>query len=103
VVKKGLDQVENNTFVEKVDGVLNKVRQTLILKNREYGNAALEPLCVFSTLPAEERIKARLDEKLSRLAKGKGNQEDTILDLLGCLVLLKLSTDGDNTFYDSHQ
>jgi hypothetical protein len=95
--------VENNSFVEKVDGVLNKVRQTLILKNQEYGDAALNPLHVFSTLPSEERIKARLDEKLSRLVKGKGNQEDTILDLLGGLVLLKLSKDnncGDNVFND---
>lgn len=67
----------------------------LIAKNRAYGNAALDPVRIFSRANPSEQIRVRLDDKLSRLARGSDAGEDVILDLLGYLVLLRLSERGD--------
>lgn len=63
----------------------------LCAKNRAYGNSALEPLRVFSRSSAVEQILVRLDDKLSRLARGSAAGEDVELDLLGYLVLLRIA------------
>lgn len=76
-------------FQVKLDGFLKRIRDVLIEKNRNYGNAALEPLNIFSKLDAGEGIRVRIDDKLKRLqTQEEGDQEDTLLDLLGYLVLL---------------
>jgi hypothetical protein len=44
-------------------------------------------------LPAMEQLKVRIDDKLNRIAKGQNLeavQEDTILDLIGYLVLIRV-------------
>lgn len=63
----------------------------LLEKSRAYGNSALEPLRVFSKADTEEQIRVRLDDKLSRLARGSDAGEDVELDLLGYLVLLRVA------------
>jgi len=63
----------------------------LIDKNRAYGNSALEPVRIFSKSDATEQIKVRIDDKLSRLARGSAAGEDVILDMLGYLILLRVS------------
>ena len=60
-------------------------------KNRDYGNSALDPVRVFSKAPLSEQIRVRIDDKLSRLSRGSAGGEDVVLDLLGYLVLLKVS------------
>ena len=71
-----------------------KFYELLIEKNKCYGNSALEPLNCFYKGNAENAIKVRIDDKLSRIMRGKEyGQEDTIKDLLGYLVLLKVSLD----------
>ena len=60
-------------------------------KNQAYGNSALEPLRVFSRADPVEQIRVRLDDKLSRLARGSAAGEDAVLDLMGYLVLLKVA------------
>jgi hypothetical protein len=62
----------------------------LVAKNKAYGDSALAPLRVFSRASAEEQILVRLDDKLSRLARGSDAGEDVVLDLLGYLVLLRI-------------
>lgn len=67
------------------------VREMLLAKNRAYGNSALEPLRVFSRASTEEQIRVRLDDKLSRLARGSGEEtEDVEADIIGYLVLLRV-------------
>lgn len=61
----------------------------LLTKNRQYGNAALDPLRVFtSDLSARDMISVRLDDKLSRIKRGSGHDdEDPKVDLIGYLIL----------------
>lgn len=67
-----------------------QVEDLLIAKNEAYGDAALHPLNVFSKLGAEEGIKVRLDDKLKRIQNAGLNDatEDTLLDVIGYLILL---------------
>lgn len=62
----------------------------LIQKNRAYGNSALEPVRIFSQAPADEQLNVRLDDKLSRKARGLAAGEDVEGDMAGYLVLKKV-------------
>jgi len=60
----------------------------LIDKHKAYGDSAFKPVRVFSKADALEQINVRIDDKISRLCKGNPNdQEDTVLDLIGYLIL----------------
>jgi len=64
----------------------------LIEKNKSYGNAAFEPIHIFSRVSAISQIEVRIDDKLNRLAKGAEFQgDDTELDLIGYLILLRIA------------
>lgn len=71
----------------------DKVKELLLAKNREYGNSALQPKRVFAKSSRTEQIKVRIDDKLSRLANDseKTIKEDTVQDLIGYLILLKVA------------
>lgn len=73
----------------------NAVCTLLHVKNREYGNSALEPIGVFSGLSAEEQLRVRIDDKLKRIQTTRGQateiHEDTEQDLLGYLILLRVA------------
>ena len=75
---------------EKIHTVLAGIETLLLEKNRAYGDSALSPLRVFSSADPVEQIKVRIDDKLSRIARGKAQieSEDVIVDLTGYLVLL---------------
>lgn len=80
----------------------DSVRKVLLAKNEAYGNSALAPLRVFSRADPIEQLKVRIDDKLSRIARGNSVGEDTVLDLIGYLILLRIaqrqiqeSQDGD--------
>jgi len=85
--------MEHNFFDVQVCVVLDEIRDLLIAKNRKYGNSALEPLGVFSQLSAREGLLVRIDDKLKRIKNGslERDDEDVINDLIGYLVLLKIS------------
>ena len=71
------------------------IKEMLLEKNRRYGDSALSPMRVFSRASAEEQIRVRLDDKLSRIARGAGelaDDEDTLFDLVGYVVLLRVAT-----------
>jgi hypothetical protein len=63
-------------------------------ENIAYGNSALDPVRCFSKADPVEQIKVRIDDKLSRLMRGHDAGEDTITDLIGYLVLLKIAKKG---------
>jgi len=93
-VKKEPVQAESrpNPFAVKVNAITNSIAKLLIEKNNAYGNSALDPVRVFSKSDTVEQLKVRIDDKLSRIAKGKDfRDEDVIDDLIGYLVLLKIS------------
>ena len=77
--------------------VCDKVKNLLLEKNKKYGDSALEPVRVFSQDHQIAQLKVRIDDKLSRI-KNTGTisaDEDTLMDLMGYLVLLKIALERD--------
>ena len=82
----------------KISGVCDDIKELLIHKNRKYGNSALQPNRIFSKCSATEQLLVRIDDKLNRIMKGAGllaSDEDVVNDLIGYLVLLKISMESD--------
>ena len=70
----------------------NALCMMLVRKNDKYGNSALDPVRVFSKADPLEQIRVRLDDKLSRIMRGQGiEDEDVVKDLMGYLVLLRVA------------
>ena len=87
-----------NQIEIKISEVCDDIKELLIHKNRKYGNSALEPNRIFSKCSATEQLLVRIDDKLNRIMKGAGllaNDEDVVNDLIGYLVLLKISMASD--------
>ena len=51
--------VKESGFPEKLDQVLQELREFLIAKNKAYGNSALKPVRVFSKASPVEQILVR--------------------------------------------
>lgn len=80
---------EQSETMRRVDAVLASLRDMLARKNKAYGDSALQPIRIFSMALAEEQIRVRLDDKLSRLMRGhEYGDEDTIVDIAGYMILL---------------
>ena len=76
-----------------INKIAEEVKELLLQKNKDYGDTANNPISIFSKLDSTEAISARIDDKLSRI-KNKGindKTEDTVTDLIGYLILLKVS------------
>ena len=87
-----------NETESKISVVCDDIKELLIHKNRKYGNSALQPNRIFSKCSATEQLLVRIDDKLNRIMKGAGllaNDEDVVNDLIGYLVLLKISMASD--------
>ena len=85
---------DEETFEAKVRRITTEIADLLIEKNKCYGNSALQPLGCFYKGNATDAIKVRIDDKLSRIMRGKEyQQEDTIKDLIGYLVLYKIAVE----------
>lgn len=80
-----------NEFERAIRLELSLIAEMLSEKNRQYGNSALDPVRVFSKASPLEQLKVRIDDKLSRLKRGTDDQEDTVEDLIGYLVLYRLA------------
>jgi hypothetical protein len=75
-----------------------EVTNLLLEKNDAYGDSALNPVGIFSRGEAVESLCARIDDKLMRI-KSRGitdATEDTIQDLIGYLILLKIAIRNKN-------
>lgn len=83
--------------IEPIADTCDAIKAMLLEKNTLYGNSVLDPIRVFSKADSVEQIKVRIDDKLSRLARGSGVEtEDVVLDLIGYLVLLRIAMQKDN-------
>lgn len=72
------------------------IKDLLIRKNSDYGNSVLEEGGVFSDLDPCEGIRVRVDDKLKRIKNLRAGclydkEEDTIADLIGYLILLRVA------------
>ena len=79
---------------QEIETIMDEIRVMLLAKNEQYGDSALSPTRIFSKASADEQIKVRIDDKLSRLMLGNDSMEsdeDVIKDLIGYLVLLLVS------------
>ena len=87
--------VEFSTDQKDIAEVCDGLRDFLLVKNAAYGSSALKPMRVFSRADTVEQIKVRLDDKISRLCRGHAlpleSLADTVDDLMGYLVLLKIA------------
>tara|TARA_Y100000296_G_scaffold60002_1_gene69428 strand:+ start:117 stop:443 length:327 start_codon:yes stop_codon:yes gene_type:complete len=81
------------TTKSQIEKTCDEIKALLLSKNEKYGDSALNPVGVFSKLNSAEAIKARIDDKLSRIANVglDDTTEDTLSDLIGYLVLLKIA------------
>ena len=77
-------------IIELIDVECENIKQMLLQKNRAYGNSFADPVRIFSKATPEEALLIRIDDKLSRIARGNDAGEDTILDLVGYLILLRV-------------
>ena len=77
----------------QIQSEMQKVTELLIKKNNSYGNSATEPANIFSKGDAVDSISARIDDKIMRIANKGINENtiDTVDDLIGYLLLLKMS------------
>ena len=81
-----------NDTEQQINAVCNQIKTLLLLKNKAYGDSALEPVRIFSKNSSIDGLLVRIDDKLSRI-KNMGVSsvsEDTLMDLIGYLVLLKI-------------
>jgi len=77
----------------QIQSEMQRIADLLIQKNNAYGNSATQPAKIFSKGDAVESISARIDDKLMRIANRGINENtlDTVDDLIGYLVLLKIA------------
>ena len=79
-----------------IERVVSEISEMLIAKNRAYGDSALEPVRVFSKSDNIEQLYVRIDDKLSRVERGHEYPgDDTILDLIGYMILLLIAKERD--------
>lgn len=81
------------TTDQRIIAKCGEIADFLIEKNAQYGDAYSCGVRVFSQLTPSERIRARIDEKLNRMASGVNNTEDTEWDLVGLLIHLLIQRD----------
>jgi len=93
---------EINEVASFIEMECDSIKSMLLAKNKKYGNSAFSPLNIFSRLNSIEGIKIRIDDKLSRIVRGNNiddeekhehpHKNDTILDLIGYLILLRINS-----------
>lgn len=77
---------------QKIKQACQEIQAMLLEKNRKYGDSALKPSRIFSKADAKEQIKVRIDDKLNRIMNQQADDiEDSVVDLIGYLILLKIS------------
>jgi hypothetical protein len=80
--------------IKDIEKVCKQIEKMLIEKNLAYGDSALDPVRIFSRATNVEQLLVRIDDKLSRFARGTDYPGDNdIDDLIGYLVLLKIATE----------
>lgn len=90
-------QEERDKIIEKT---VESIKQTLLEKNRRYGNSTADPINVFSGLNSKEGIYQRLDDKLKRIKTnreaGSPPRKNDVFDTIGYLALLCVEEGWEN-------
>lgn len=82
---------------EDIRAACDEIGSMLLVKNSMYGNSALDPIRIFSRASPAEQLKIRIDDKLSRIYNNIGyDNEDTISDLIGYLILYKIAVESES-------
>ena len=82
-------------FAQSIDEELAIIREVLVQKNHDYGNSALDPVGIFADTDPVQQLAVQIDHKLARIRSTKAGaiiQEDTLKDLIGYLILLRVAT-----------
>lgn len=76
----------------------DELKDLLISKNLKYGDSALNPSRIFSSASTIEQLKVRIDDKINRIQNSGvlSNDEDTVMDLAGYLILLRIALDNQS-------
>ena len=96
-MKKSEDTLNHTQKLIKKE--CTNVMNILLQKNKEYGDSAINPVRIFSSVDSIEQINVRIDDKLSRIKnkKSKVIKEDTELDLIGYLILKRVAKAKNNS------
>lgn len=90
------ENIIENDSADRIKRKFDSIRDLVLEKNRLYGDAALNPYSVFSKISPADRLRSRIDEKISRYRNHKaGDLESPLVDLVGCLVLLILAEEDE--------
>jgi hypothetical protein len=77
--------VKSNT-ADRIRARCAQIADMLVEKNRSYGDSALRPVGIFAVGRAEDLIRVRLDDKLSRIRNAPDTfGEDAVTYLIGYL------------------
>jgi len=92
------------TTRDKIKSKCKQLEDLLLDKNERYGDAALDPMNVFSSANAVSGIRIRIDDKLKRIQNAGlvEDTEDTIQDLAGYLILLMIAKDDQRNNIQKH-
>lgn len=91
-LKRLLERAAVGPSGKKIVDECFRLAEMLVEKNIAYGDSALNPVRIFARdLEPRAQILVRLDDKLSRLARGSAAGEDVFLDLIGYLVLYRIA------------
>jgi hypothetical protein len=82
-----------NKIIETCDQICSM----LVEKNVKYGNSALDPVRVFSKASTTEQLLVRI-----KTTGMEAPDEDTLNDLIGYLILLKIATKNENNTEDKN-
>ena len=77
--------------IEKIKEITESLYSLLEYKNKNYGDAALSPLNIFYKESAQNSIKIRIDDKISRMKNSSEVRVNDVVDLIGYLILLLVS------------
>ena len=92
------DTVQFDNSTRLIAAKCDELKELLISKNLKYGDSALKPTRIFSQSSTIEQLKVRIDDKVNRI-KNSGvlcDDEDTVMDLAGYLILLRIALDREN-------
>ncbi len=77
--------------LKQIEKVCESLQFFLEEKNNRYGNSAINPVNVFSSLSINDSISVRIDDKISRIKNSDKLRKNDVVDLMGYLALLCIS------------
>ncbi len=91
--EKDYEKIDDIKDIESFNILVNerlyKLVDHVIEKNRKYGNSALKPIRIMSSLSTVEQLYIRLDDKLNRIINRQDDEDEDIpFDIAGYFILI---------------